>query len=107
VYRTKTSCEGCPLMAECLIRAKAKHKHVYVTEHAQALQSARERFRDPEHRKRYRQRGPAVETVFAFLRSALGYVRWLLRGRQGVASEASLFKTAYQVRKLHALWATM
>lgn len=105
VYRTKSSCEGCPLMAECLTQAKAKPKYVYVTDHAQILQTAQERFREPEHRQRYRQRGPAVETVFAFLRGALGYVGWLLRGSQGVASEASLFKTAYQLRKLHALWA--
>ena len=70
------------------------------------LAAARQRFEEREHQERYRHRGEAVETVFGFVRGTLGYARWLLRGREGVAREGRLFKMAYQIRKVHSMVTT-
>ncbi|MDQ1247688.1 MAG: hypothetical protein QG597_2059 [Actinomycetota bacterium] len=105
VYRAVTPCRECPLAAQCLTQRRAKHKVLKVGEHHELLEAARQRFADPEHRARYRQRGRFVEGVFGFLRSVLGFTRWLLRGKDAVRCEASLFQAAYQLRKVHRLWA--
>ena len=80
---------------------KAKRRTLKVGEDHVILEEARQRFADPEHVERYHHRGEAVETVFAFLRGALGYTRWTLRGDERVSCESRLFKLAYQVRKVH------
>jgi transposase len=105
VYRAQAPCRPCPLAAVCLTQANAKHRTLQVGQYQEWLKAARQRFAEPEHQERYRHRGEAVETVFGFLRGTLGYVRWLLRGQEKVASEARLFKTAYQFRKVHCAWA--
>ena len=101
VYRAQRPCEGCPLAAQCLTQKKAKHRTLMVGQYHEDLAAARQRFEEPEHQERYRHRGDAVETVFGFVRGTLGYARWLLRGREGVAREGRLFKMAYQIRKIH------
>ena len=104
-YRAKRDCRSCPMASECLTQPHAKRRSVKMADHGEALEAARKRFPDPEHVGRYRRRGPAVETVFAYMRAILGYTRWLLRGKEGVAAEATLFKLAYQTRKVHRRWA--
>ena len=105
VYRAKEPCRPCPLEEECLTQPQAQHRTLQVGQYQEQLEAARQRFAEPEHRERYRHRGEAVETVFGFLRGALGYHRWLLRGAKKVACEGALFKTAYQFRKVHRAWA--
>jgi hypothetical protein len=103
-YRAQRGCLGCPLAGRCLTQPKAGYRTVKVGEYQAELAEARERFNEPEHRQRYRHRGEAVETVFGVVRGTLGYVRWLLRGRERVACEGRLMKVAYQVRKIHGRW---
>lgn len=99
VYRSPAgSCEGCPLLEKC-VKNKSKRRQVSITEDHEIDQLAQARFYDEAHQARYRQRGPQVETVFAFLRHVMGYSRWLLRGKK-VAVEQLLFGLAYQLRKL-------
>ena len=105
VYRAKRSCVGCPLTADCLTQPKAKRRTIKRGDHADILEEARQRFSQEGHQDRYHHRGEVVETVFGFIRGTLGYVRWMLRGKERVASEARLFKTAYQLRKVHIRWA--
>ncbi len=105
VYRAVHPCRTCPLAAACLTQKRAQYKMLKVGDHHALLEAARQRFADPDHRARYRQRGPAVEGIYAFTRSALGFTRWLLRGKQGVDCEGTLFKAAYQLRKVHVRWA--
>jgi hypothetical protein len=102
VYEARTDCQACGLATRCLSIPKAAHRTLRVSRYAAALEAARNRFAEPAHQQRYRHRGEQVETVFGFLRGALGYNRWLLRGNAHVAAEARLFKIAYQVRKIHA-----
>ena len=104
VYRAERPCTGCPLAKDCLTQAGAKHRTVKRGEYADILEAARQRFGEPAHQDRYHRRGSAVETVFGFLRSALGFHRWSVRGKDRVASEARLFSMAYQLRKAHVKW---
>lgn len=105
VYRAKQPCTDCPQAGDCLTQPTAKHRTVKRGDHADMLEEARQRFSEAEHQDRYHHRGEVVETVFGFIRGTLGYVRWMLRGKDRVASEARLFKTAYQLRKVHIRWA--
>ena len=105
VYRAQRECTPCPRKRECLTQSSAKRRTVKVGRYASLLEEARLRFADPNHVDRYHHRADSVETVFGFLRGALGYARWLLRGTAGAASEARYFKAAYQIRKVHRAWA--
>ncbi len=100
-YRAERSCAECPLAAKCLKHPTAKRRTLKRGVHEPVLAQARARFEALGHRQRYRLRGPAIETVFGFLRATLGYIRWRLRKKQGVEAEARLMKTAYQFRKVH------
>ena len=70
-----------------------------------AKREYRARFNDADMRQRYRMRGACVEGVFGFIRGALGYGRWLLRGSERVKREGKLMELAYQFRKVHLRWA--
>jgi hypothetical protein len=100
-YRATRSCKGCPLAKACLKRPDAERRTLKVAVAEQVLRPLLQRFKEPEHRRRYGQRY-IVETVFGYLRSVLGYNRWLLRGTTGTNCEGALFTAAYQIRKVHA-----
>jgi hypothetical protein len=104
VYRASTSCQGCPQAGECLRNPRTQYRTLRVGEAQEQLLAALARFAEEEVQEQYRHRGDAVETVFGFLRGALGYTRWLLRGSKKVACEGRLFKLAYQCRKVHVAW---
>jgi hypothetical protein len=100
IYIAERDCTGCPLAGRCLTQAKAVRRQLSVGCDNELLKKARQRFEQPEHQARYHNRNPAVESVFGFLRSVLGYTRWSLRGKEKIACEGALFKLAYQVRKI-------
>lgn len=102
LYKAERVCKGCPLASICLQSDKTRYRTIQVGEHREILIANRKRFEDPEHVERYRGRANSVETVFAFIRRVLGYRRWSLRGKRGVAAEAELFKAGYQLRKIHS-----
>ena len=105
IYTTKTLCTGCPLASLCLHKSDAKHRTTSrPVDAANPVDAALARFADPEHQERYHNRAMIVETVFGFLRHILGYDHWMVRGKDRVASEDTLFKTAYQFRKVHCAW---
>jgi transposase len=103
-YRAHRPCRDCPLAKICLTQRGAQYRTLKVSEYAAELTAARERFNEPSHRERYRRRGEVVETVFGFTRGTLGYLRFLLRGKERVEREGRLMQVAYQVRKVHGAW---
>lgn len=107
LYQASRGCRRCRCYSECISskHAKAKYKSITIRYECEELATARDRFNDPEHRRRYQDRGSNVETVFGFIRGALGYARWLLRGSERVKSEGSLMRLGYQARKAHQQWA--
>jgi transposase len=56
-------------------------------------------------RKRYGKRKQTVEPVFGIIKSAIGFIRFHLRGLTNVASEWTLVTLAYNCRRLHRLQA--
>ena len=105
IYATKIPCTGCPLASLCLHKSDAKHRTTSrAVDPQNPVDVALSRFADPEHQERYHNRGMMVETVFGFIRHILGYDHWMVRGKARVASESTLFKTAYQFRKVHCAW---
>lgn len=100
-YRAERSCKDCPLRSACGQKAQGNHRTLRIGVHKAAIAEHLARFSEQEHRERYRRRAPAIETVFGFMRSVLGFVRWQLRGSERVGCEANLFKAAYQIRKIH------
>jgi transposase len=103
-YRAGKSCAECPLAQFCLVKKNAKRRTITIAEHRERLLEHLSRFDDPEVLKTYHARGPAVETVFAFIRGVLGFDHWHLRGADRVSAESTLLTTSYQVRKLHKHW---
>jgi len=106
VYVAQCDCRACPMAGECLRQERARHRTVKVGAYDDILAVVRKRFEEPAYQERYRHRGERVEGVFGFMRSVLAFQRWLLRGKEGVAAEGRLLKTAYQFRKLHTRWRT-
>ena len=101
IYRAERSCKDCPLRSQCGRKERGQYRTLHVLNNKALIGQHLARFSEKEHRERYRRRAPAVETVFGFMRSVLGYVRWHLRGSERVGHEARLFKAAYQIRKIH------
>jgi hypothetical protein len=61
-YKAETDCRDCPRAKECLSQPTAKRRNLLIGEFRDQLKTYIERFRDPEVRKAYDGRGPAVET---------------------------------------------
>jgi len=80
VYQASRGCRLCPRYSECISskNAKAKYKQLIVRDGCEELVAARDKFNDPEHRQRYRD-----------------------RGSERVKCEGSLMRLGYQVRKVH------
>lgn len=100
-YRARQNCTDCPLSGSCLKDPKAKRRTISIRAHSDRISRYLSSFADALVRAAYYARGPAVETVFAYLRRIVGFVRWSVRGALKVAAEAELLKCTYQVRKLH------
>lgn len=100
-YVAVTSCLDCPLAPSCLKNKTAKRRNLTIGEHHSLLQDHLAKFQTPETRRSYYARGPGIETVFSFLKTALGFTRWQLRGAGKVKKESLLLAMAYQTRKLH------
>jgi transposase len=99
-YVAKRECTGCPLASRCLKKKDAKRRYISVGEFRDELKAHKETFKDPEVRKRYMARGPAIETVFAVARFLFGFDRWHVKGAGAVASEGALLCCAYQLKKI-------
>jgi transposase len=61
------------------------------------------RLQTPDGRELYAKRKSTVETVFAIIKSAIGFRTFLLRGLAKVGGEWKLVCTAYNLKHLHAL----
>ena len=103
-YRAIRDCTGCPLVSGCLKQPGARRRTFNIGQNHMLLEDLRRRFNSDAHWALYRQRAPAVETVFGVLKGTLGFTRWMLRGQRAVSCEAWLFTLAYQLRKVHRQW---
>jgi hypothetical protein len=99
-YIATRECTGCPLYERCMQHKGAKRRHLLIGEFREELKTYNAEFLQPEKRKAYYARGPAIETVFAVLRHGFGFDRWHVRGSESIASEGALISCAYQLKKI-------
>jgi hypothetical protein len=100
-YVAQTSCLDCPSASKCLKSPNAKKRNLIIGEFHDTLKQHLAQFSTPEGKALYYARGPAIETVFSFIRNTLNFNRWSLRGDEKVAAEATWLKAACLIRKLH------
>jgi hypothetical protein len=106
-YQAESDCTECPIKSTCMSNQNAKRRMLKVGDHREEIADILARFHEEDHRNRYHDRGKNVETVFAFIRTVLGFNRWSLRGDTKIDTEGALLSAAYQLRKIHvALRAT-
>lgn len=99
-YVATRECTGCPLFERCMQRQDAKRRNLVIGEFREELKTYNTKFLEPEVRKIYNARGPAIETVFAVIRHIFGFDRWHVRGSQSIESEGALVSCAYQLKKI-------
>ena len=99
-YIAKDECSGCPLASRCLKKPGAKRRYLRVGEFRDSLKTYSAKFAEPENRKAYMARGPAIETVFAVIQSVFGFHRWHVIGAEAVACEGMLLSCAYELKKI-------
>lgn len=70
----------------------------------QKREELRQRLRTPQGRALYRRRGITIEPALGIIKSALGFVRFGLRGLEKVRAEWLLVSLAFNSRRLAAAW---
>jgi transposase len=98
-YYRGEACPACPLARDC-IKGKAKRRTLTRDAHEPLREAADQRMATDQGRAIYRTRAPGVEGVFAYLKAALGFRRFLVRGLDKVRIEWDWVCTAYNIHKL-------
>ncbi len=105
VYRCQ-SCAGCPLARDCLL-GSAKSRTVSRDQHEDLREAAVARLKTEEGRKIYGRRAWMAETPYAFIKTVMGLRQFLLRGLDKVRMEWRWACTAYNIRKMAKIMATL
>jgi len=100
-YGTQVLCPPAP--AAHLTAQKPSRIHWYRLR-KEKREKMRQRLDTPEGRALYRRRATTVEPVLGIIKSALGFVRFGLRGLSGVRLEWLLVTLAFNTRRMAAAW---
>lgn len=101
-------CSGCPLASKCRTNPQSKQgRKVSHDEFEPSRRRHRERMKSKKATERYPLRQHFGETQFAVIKEAMSLRRFLLRGIQGVQTEWLWGCTAFNMKKLMNLLATM
>lgn len=92
-------CPDCPLAPQCL-KGKTRYRTLTRDPYEPLREAAARRMATQAGQEIYRGRSPAIETVFALLKDALGIRRFHLRGLANVRMEWQWICTAYNLKKL-------
>jgi len=101
-------CAGCELASKCKTNPSSKTgRKVSHDEYEGERRRQRERMQPAETKQRYNQRSHYGETPFAVMKAAMDLRRFLLRGHEGVRVEWLWCSTAFNLKKLTALVASL
>ena len=100
------SCVGCPLSARCLPK-NATARRVSRDEHEALREQMAARMDTEAGAKQYRQRAWISETPFGFIKTAMAFRQFLLRGLKKTAMELDWMATAYNLLKIVRFKATL
>ena len=97
-YRaSETDCKNCPLRNQC-ITEKSKCREIWLIEHEQVMIEHKKRMEEnPDSMKK---RSGMVEHPFGTIKVSGGWNSFLLRGRQKVLAELSLYVMTYNIKRL-------
>lgn len=102
------ACSGCPLASRCRTDVNAKSgRRVRHDEYESHRRRHRVKMRDPAKKQKYAKRLHYGETQFAFLKQWMNLRQFLLRGIDKVRTEWLWNCTAYNLKKMMALWRTI
>jgi len=102
VYRCQ-SYETCPVRWQC--SSSKTGRTVQIHPNHGALVRQREKVRDEKMRAMLNQRGSTVEPVFGWIKEAMGFRRWTVRGLEKVQTQWLLVCTAMNLIRLKTHWA--
>jgi transposase len=102
VYRCQ-SYESCPVRWQC--SSSKSGRTVQIHPNHEALVRQREKLRDQRMRALLKQRGSTVELVFGWIKEAMGFRRWTVRGLEKVQTQWLLVCTAMNLIRLKKHWA--
>jgi transposase len=102
VYRCQ-SYATCPVRWQCS-RSKTG-RTVQIHPNHEALVRQREKLRVEKMRAMLKQRGSTVEPVFGWIKEAMGFRRWTVRGLEKVQTQWLLICTAMNLTRLRRHWA--
>jgi transposase len=102
VYRCQ-SYETCPVRWQC--SPSKTGRTVQIHPNHGALVRQREKLRDEKMRAMLKQRGSTVELVFGWIKEAMGFRRWTVRGLEQVQTQWLLVCTALNLTRLKKHWA--
>lgn len=98
------SCEGCPSRDECT--SSKRGRQITISEFDHLRRRTHERMGTEEAREQYNQRAPLAEGVFGNMKEAMNVRRFLCRGIENARASWLLLCSAFNLRKLHRIWAT-
>lgn len=99
-YGTQVLCPPAPGRAPAAVESRSPWCRL----RKRQREERRARLRAPENWALYRQRGLTVEPALGIIKSALGFVRFGLRGLNKVRAEWLLVSLAFNCRRLAACW---
>ena len=97
-YRCE-ACPGCPWAPEC-IKGKAAHRTVTRDAYEPHREATAARMKSEAGKAAYQKRAPAIEGLFAYIKSCLGIRRFARRGLEKVRCDWTWICTAYNLKKL-------
>jgi transposase len=101
VYRCQNF-RACPVRDAC---TRDRHgRLIEIGPYHGAVERQRQKQREAENRQLLKKRKAIVEPVFGTIKQGMGFRRYTVRGLQRVKTQWSLVCTAFNLRKLHALW---
>ena len=94
-------CEGCPVSTQC---TSSKYGRIIQRPHNQSWREAyRQRLETVLGKSKVKLRKSLVEHPFGTIRSWMGKIPLLLRGREKVDTEINIYTTAYNIKRLISL----
>lgn len=96
IYRCNAS--ECPMKDQCT--KSPQGRTISLSPYANQLERMREKLQSAEGKSIYKKRQVIVEPVFATLKRAMGFSRFLLRGIDKVRGEFTLLCIAHNMRKM-------
>ena len=94
----------CPPASVANTRADLEPRSPWRRLRRKKREQLRQRLRTPQGRALYQRRGLTIEPAIGIIKSALGFVRFGLRGLAKVRAEWLLVSLAFNVRRLAAAW---